>query len=871
MSEIISRLDKLNEWKEQFKHLRGRHDQRDHNRWPAGYQAQVYIPTGRRAGAMSSRRATGGLASMTRTGVLASSTAMTDATVAQMRDAMNDPTKRPSALLMARWLVGRGSKARYTAEDVKDKKITQSQLDKLTADYKTGTKWEKGELFFRDIPRTTTPVNFDVISKKPAYWQRSYTSALREYTRQGKSDTEAQTMAAEYADHIDFMMSPESPLMIARNLASMGWIESMLSVVPEVGHSAAKHDATADTLSGLRRVLGTVRDMWEKYKGGDVTDTEPYFSDMFRDAVGYLDTLSYDNLALEIETATRLGKESIFGYLSEKFPDMRANTFDVLKQIANGYGVTRLPDALLRNPLDTARLAELDAPYENVPADLPGQYTRDGFYKVAGSPSIVSPKSSVDFANAIDPDNNATYIQTQGRTEVDDAMLEQVMNRARRISQETGIPLEVVATVLSYWQNGTQMIDGYPVPTLVRLQQAAADLFGLQLGPDGQQLNDYQQMLLDEADRVATSGRQWYSDSSDVYQRTEIPIEHLFNDVFARDFAAQGEMEENRYLFMSDKTSDNFPLKYLTMSDDDIRKKYPDNAQALIDDKKKRTPEQIKQAEADYIEFKKKRAHDEMNLRIASTAGVPSTPYDSPQEARKALLRHIYTQTQDLLREKGVGPTTFYRGLSLTKGQVDALQDRIREETGDDSFSLYDDDGAFNPQALVGRDVVLPRNALESWTTDLLVADSIGANIDAGVKLTRKEGQEFPEIEEDPIIAEIVLGGIFDPSRVVSTPETGFGQYREGEVVLTGNRDEPLKIMASSARKNTKKPTRPGRYNQVTESQLWSRVERSVSEYFYNSWGYGASAREITETKVRRGIVEARALMTRYFKSLGYN
>ena len=38
-----------------YKHLRGRHDQRDHNRWPAGYVAQSYVPTGRRGDLMASR------------------------------------------------------------------------------------------------------------------------------------------------------------------------------------------------------------------------------------------------------------------------------------------------------------------------------------------------------------------------------------------------------------------------------------------------------------------------------------------------------------------------------------------------------------------------------------------------------------------------------------------------------------------------------------------------------------------------------------------------------------------------------------------------------------------------------------------------
>jgi len=54
-----------------YKHLRGRHDQRDHNRWPAGYQAQGYIPTGggKRAGVMANR-ATGGLAGITQSQTL---------------------------------------------------------------------------------------------------------------------------------------------------------------------------------------------------------------------------------------------------------------------------------------------------------------------------------------------------------------------------------------------------------------------------------------------------------------------------------------------------------------------------------------------------------------------------------------------------------------------------------------------------------------------------------------------------------------------------------------------------------------------------------------------------------------------------------
>lgn len=70
---LKDRLSKLTEHKERMKHLRGRHDQRDHNRWPAGYQAQTYVPTGRRGNYIGSRGgASGGLASMTRASTLAS-------------------------------------------------------------------------------------------------------------------------------------------------------------------------------------------------------------------------------------------------------------------------------------------------------------------------------------------------------------------------------------------------------------------------------------------------------------------------------------------------------------------------------------------------------------------------------------------------------------------------------------------------------------------------------------------------------------------------------------------------------------------------------------------------------------------------------
>ena len=56
MTDLHIRLKLLNaRQKNTLKHLRGRHDQRDHNRWPAGYVAQSYVPTGRRGDLMTSR------------------------------------------------------------------------------------------------------------------------------------------------------------------------------------------------------------------------------------------------------------------------------------------------------------------------------------------------------------------------------------------------------------------------------------------------------------------------------------------------------------------------------------------------------------------------------------------------------------------------------------------------------------------------------------------------------------------------------------------------------------------------------------------------------------------------------------------------
>ena len=50
MNDLKKRLDALKEHKETLKHMRGRHDQRSHNRWPEGYTAQVYKPVGRGGG-----------------------------------------------------------------------------------------------------------------------------------------------------------------------------------------------------------------------------------------------------------------------------------------------------------------------------------------------------------------------------------------------------------------------------------------------------------------------------------------------------------------------------------------------------------------------------------------------------------------------------------------------------------------------------------------------------------------------------------------------------------------------------------------------------------------------------------------------------
>jgi hypothetical protein len=908
MSDLLERIRKLHEWNDsvnksyRYKHqsrTNPNHDQSEHGNWAEGMGGarDGVFPSGggrvggggtqglaqsltvgsrnRRGQFMQSRAGmgVGGVAGGARSTIAASSVSLPDA-LTQLIDDMNDLSVKPSAATMGRYLINRGLSLYYDARDVgrKDGGITKEEWESLRPFSKSGARWSLGVNFFKDIPLTNEAITPELIASRSASWQRAYGFAIKEYTRKGNPEPEL--MASRYADHIDYLTGDESPFAVARNFGALHYLDAMTKPVPLINFTPAKHDASADMLSGLRRILSATRSLWMKYKGGDIEGMSESLEPSYRDTI--LGRASYEAAGDYMVTAMRRGRESIYGYLAETFPDMNANTFDVMRQMTEGYGVTRLPDKLVLNSEVPVDMYELPTPYENKPAESPSQYNKDEFVAVKRIQGYVLPESSAKLLNAMDKDDFATLAQTQGRQEMNGAVLEAVMEKSYRISQETGIPVEIVSAALAYWQNGTQMIDGYPAPMLVRLQDAAAELFGLQLGEDGNRLNDYQQMLLDESNRIATrGGRQWRSESKDSLQRTEIPIEHLFYDWFERKFDFQ-TMQETSNLYTD--VDLQFPQRYLVtnddgtfkLSDDMVKEIYSEEgAKKYLEERKKATPEQLTAIRTKYDNWYALNKEKIERNTIQNPLGVPNTPYDNPQQARKAFIKHMYDETQKFLRDNGIGNTTLYRSINFTQSQLDALQDNIRKQTGNDDFTLYDEDGQFNPSALVGQDISMPRNALESWTADLLVASSISANIDAGIEFNNSGGSAV--VTDEPIVAELVVGANFDPSRMVSVPPTGFGMWREGEVVVTGNKDEQLKVMAGSSRvgKMGKLP-KPRIPEANVYDLLTERMRRGDYAYWYNLLGF--SDKMFDQAMLdRRAIIQARAQMINIYRKIGFN
>ena len=861
MTNISKRLDALKQWNEKFKHLRGRHDQRDHNRWPAGYVAQSYVPTGRRGSFMGNRpsgQLGGGIQNVALSSMLLSQQVQRTLDGQALVDRMNDLRSRPTAYEFAKQLLRRGMKVQFKQEDVTSGKITQSEYDALRP-FNTPSRWERGENFFKGM-QTTPVINPAIIARKSAYWQRAYTAALQLY--RARKDVAAQQKAVEYADHVEHLTNADSPFQVSRQFTGLHWLNAVLNPVRSSQLSEGRYDVFTDTLSSLRRVLAVPKSLWEKYKGGSIDIEQPYFDEFF--GAQEFTASSYSDTSLFIENAMKRGKESIFGYVADKFPEMQPHLYDLFKLMSNGYAVTRLPDAMAGKTSVPPSVYTLDAPYQNPSSTLPQPINNTDFYTDSQNGMIV-PKSSARLMQVIDPNGYATLAQNASRQEMDSSVLDFTMQKVQEISSATGVPTEIVSALMAYWQHGTQTINGYPVPMLVRMQDAAADLFGLQLGAKGQKLNLYQAYLLAEADRITKGGkdgRQWNSTSSDELQRTELEIEHLFWDWFQKDFSDES-LEELSYPFLG-KPEKGYEKAHLNMTDEQIRKRFPKNAQRLIDERNRATSEQKAQARQGQAEFDERNRLTRERNRLQNSDAIPGTPYENPQQARKAVLKYIYDKTQKMLRDNNIGRTTLYRSISLTMSQIVALQNQIRQATGDSSYSLFDKDGNFDPSALSGRDIRMPRNALESWTADFLVADSISANVDSGFAVD-SEGKNTIE----PIVAEIVIGADFDPSRIVSTARTGFGQFREGEVVITGNRSDALKVVGASSRVGNLRQISRGRVSSASAlQQLLARFKRGNSAYWYQQ---NATKSRRYSALIREGMIQARAAAIALHRKLGFN
>lgn len=846
MSDINDRLNRLGEWRETFKHMRGRHDQRSHNRWPAGYQAQVYEPVGRSgsrreefANQNTLRRSqsspSGGNAVV---GLVIGNTNQTVGAIPtgdQLHALVaNKYGKRPSTETLTKYLFERGL-----------------ALATATASSRKLAHWAKGENFFSDMDKDKTPMSEKDIQSRSSGFQRAYVAALQKYMfEDGLSAKSARALAENYAKYIEHLTGPNSPYALVRDMNALQNIENITAPVSDRRLENSQFDINADTISQLRRMLAIPRKLWEKYRPGvpakDIVAHEDIIPSVYGDY-----SLSPGDKSDGIVLAMMTGSESIFGHVADMFPEMQPHLRNVLLQMQNGYTGFKMPSNMIsewvafaegrRDPADGPPNSDYFSnvemyddngdlvPYQQMPAE-PMRQVGDGEWVYDVANDIMVPKEKIDLAQALDEEGrNASIAAVQTRTQINSEVFEQRMRVIDDLSRKTGIPVDVISAVMSYWQHGSQMVNGEPIPTLVRLQDAAADLFGLQLGDDGQKLSPFQQFLMSEVDRVVGGGAIMNYDTSQVRNRTETGVEHLFKDFFEANYTADSERTVD-YAFLGQR----YESSKVKRLDDPV-------------ERAKLTPEEISKLEDEREEV---REHNE-KARLGVIGTAPGSPYATSQQARMALLKAIYDKTQQLLAEKGIRRATLYRSVSFTQKQLDALQKKMQETEGPE-FSIYDENGEFDPSTISGRDISLPRNAMESWSHDYVATVGLGANVDNGV-----DAKPDGETTLEPIVAEIILGGDFDASRIVSTPATGFGQFREGEVVISGMKDEPIKVVSAHTRGNgTGSPKiKPNQSQGALQRQYSDRMRLSKSAFWYN--GY-ENAEAMIVNAVREGLISAR-------------
>jgi hypothetical protein len=829
MKNITDRLDKLNLYKVALKHQRGRHDQRTHNRWPAGYRPEGLpqnvnkVNRKFRVASVLSKR----MSSVTdnaskkytarsvtpfsvESNTLASRRSGTTSTAApqsialsgaELARTMQAEEPRPSNLMIAKHLMERGYMVR----------------EKLSKNSRTGY-WAQGEGYFKDIDKTpiNRKLNYDELAAKSAFWQRAYVAALQQYSKDGSalSVEEQYVKAINFADHIEHMTKEGSPYDIGRNMAALGNLQSLLGDTETQQDIQNSSDAFAPLMYQLRRLYSVPLKMWEKYKPGTPLSDDPYFTDMFT-------TTNYGNQAdmiangFDIVDALSRGKESQLGYVSDLFPELNTFLRDMIITGRTGAEVRKLPSQFVvalssGSPTDPPSFAssssyEFEVKPDQVSSSAPKQIENSSDFVFDARIGLPIPASSAQLADAIDP--NGLFAETSvaaGSTEVNSASFEEQSAKIREIAAETGLPVNLVSTMLMYWQHGAQTIGNFPIPSLIRLQDAAAELFGLQLGENDERLNSYQQGLLQEADVIARGGRQRGSASNDKYERTKPVNEHFFVDPFERNFE-YFTLREIMFPFRGSEQGTTIPEDISTF---------------IMKLREDMTPEERSRVDEWRNSLKP--------IASSSEENIPGTPYEKSQDARKALLKNIYDRTQQLLEEKGIKKATLYRSIALTKEQLDAVERSIREKTGDQRFTVYNRDGSFNPDSINGQDIDLPRNALESWTYDLPVADSMAANIDG----VGKDGLT-------PIFAEIVMATDVDASRIVSTPATGFGRHTEAEIVITGNKDDTVKVVATHAR-DKKNKLKKQRFRDLNldeiEEFLRDRLSVTNSSYWYTNY-----------------------------------
>ena len=846
MSDLNKRLSQLTEWRETLKHMRGRHDQRSHNRWPAGYQAQVYQPVGR---ANSRREELVGQNTLRRS--QASSGGGNAVSGLVLGNTNQSAVSLPTGDALF-GIVANSNGSRPTTEAL-TKYLFERGLDLATgnAGKRKLAHWAKGENFFSNMDKDRTPMTEKEIQGRSSMFQRAYIAALQKYMfEDGLSAASARGIAESYAKHIEHLTGANSPYALVRDMNALQNIEEVVSPVTDKRLENNQFDLNTDTISQLRRLLAVPRSLWEKYKPGVPTKEIVAHEDLIPSTYGDY-SFSPGDKSMGIIEAMTSGTESIFGHVADMFPEMQPHLRSVLLQMMNGYTGYKIPSNMVSEWVAYAegkRSATDGGPNSNYYSDVkmydangdlvpyaqqqaqPLRQVGDGEWVYDVANDIMVPKEKIDLAKALDEQNrNATIAAVQTRTQINSEIYEQRMQLIDDLAKKTGIPVDVISAVLSYWQHGSQMMNGEPIPTLVRLQDAAADLFNLQLGENGEKLTEFQQGLLDEVKRVVSGGAIMNYDTSQVRNRTEVELEHLFRDFFEANYTADSERSVD-YAFLGQQY-ESAKVKKL---DNPI-------------ERAKLTPEQIEKLEQEREDV---REHNE-KARLGAISTAPGSPYSNSQQARMALLKAVYEKTQELLAKKGIKRATLYRSVGFTQSQLDALQEKIRETEGP-LFSIYDSNGDFDPSTLSGRDISLPRNAMESWSHDYVATVGIGANVDNGVVV---DGSGKAELQ--PIVAEIVLGGNFDASRIVSTAATGFGQFREGEVVVTGMRDEPVKVVSAHGRgdNTARRKINPNQSLGALQKAYSDRMRLTNNSFWYD--GY-QNAEAMIVNSVREGLISAR-------------